>query len=217
MSTVVLPLSYHDLARSVYIVPSLSSLRDWEKRVLCRSTKLKNIGSRLAGTCMVPRFNLHKPLYPVFHSVSHSLLASFCSFVVTVEVLRDTFLSRNLWDFERGIALGVKEINRMNVERQKRDDAHALKWPACKNPTNSCHGSLGWLLLLVPRETTRKWVKLLARYALEHEEQEATKINPFERRLYAFVQVVLSSLTNCSYRYLYGGFHKCGYPKMDGL
>lgn len=40
----------------------------------------------------------------------------------------------------------VKEINRMNLERQKRDDAHALK------------------------------------YALEHEENETTKINPFERR-----------------------------------
>lgn len=50
------------------------------------------------------------------------------------------------WFETRRDLYGVKEINRMNVERQKRDDAHALK------------------------------------YALEHEEEEETKINPFERR-----------------------------------
>ena len=39
----------------------------------------------------------------------------------------------------------------------------------------------------------------MARYALEHEEEQETKINPFERRLHAFGQVVLSSPTNCAY------------------
>lgn len=63
------------------------------------------------------------------------------------------------WFETRRDLYGVKEINRMNVERQKRDDAHALK------------------------------------YALEHEEQEQTKINPFERRACRPVSAWDTSLT----------------------
>jgi hypothetical protein len=58
----------------------------------------------------------------------------------------------------------------------------------------SFHAFVLEILPLVPQET-RKWFKLLARYALEHEEQEQTKINPFERRLHAFVHVLSSPTT----------------------
>lgn len=63
------------------------------------------------------------------------------------------------WFETRRDLYGIKEINRMNVERQKRDDAHALK------------------------------------YALAHEEEEETKMNPFERRACRPVSAWDTSLT----------------------
>ena len=71
----------------------------------------------------------------------------------------------------------------------------------------SFHAFVLEILPLVPQET-RKWFKLLARYALEHEEQEQTKINPFERRLHAFVHVLSSPTTvPIAYRSIVWVFH----------
>ena len=110
-----------------------------------------------------------------------------------------------------GISQGVKEINRMNVERQKRDDARALKWPGCTDPTNSCHGSLGYL---IPCFCFGDFFPLVTSTTRDHERagQAFGKVCTGARRRgrnqdqslrtkasSAFGQVVLSSPTNCAY------------------